>query len=113
MVSSPKWFTCAELAPYLLPYFSFLSGKQGFSSSSSQRVCLISQKTFGTLHKHIGCSISTNLCILPGRAAGFCRLVRAAEKVKRTPHNSVYFARVRPIKDLHFCRFDKAHVRFF
>lgn len=75
--------------------------------------CLIPQKTFGTLHnQHISSSISTNLCILLGRAAGFCRLVRAAEKVKRIPHNSVYFPRAWPIKGLHFCRFHKVLVKF-
>lgn len=37
MVSRSEWFTCAELVPYLFPYFSFVFGKQRLSSSSSQR----------------------------------------------------------------------------
>lgn len=117
-VSSPKWFTCAELVPYLFPYFPFYLESRGSAAPPASGAALVhcflsdSSQTFGTLHKqHISTSISTNLCISLGPAAGFCRLVRAAEKVKRIPQNSVYFARAWPIKGLHFCRFHKTHVK--
>lgn len=120
MASSPEWFTCAGLVPYLFPYFLFFFSLESRGSAAPpasaaalvHSVCLNPQKTFGTLHEqHISTSISPNLCILLGRAAGFCTLVRAAERVKRTPHNSVYFPRAWPIKGLHFCRFPEAHVK--